>query len=203
MNALTNLLVFDSDSLPGSTLLANYAACNNSGMSEVSASECIALAQLDYRLPFAAKIAGFSFAKPCSSSAKRIVCSGGHVTVLNLDSLGVTGYISSVIGNLPYLTILEMHNNKITGAIPTQIGNLTKLTKLDLLGNQLTGPVPSTVNKLTALVTLDVRNNKLSGTLPSTVTGITTLKTVGISGNTMNLTGWNANQITWLYPRMK
>ncbi|KAL7595955.1 hypothetical protein Lser_V15G29337 [Lactuca serriola] len=59
---------------------------------------------------------------------------GGHVTVLEIQSCGLVGEISHSLVNLTYLNNLDLFNNSFHGTIPTfiEFGNLTNLQWLSL-----------------------------------------------------------------------
>lgn len=103
----------------------------------------------------------FSTEEP-ASTWPGVYLSGGRVTAIALNSMGLTGQISPAIGELTALTRLELFDNALSGAIPPTLGNLAALTYLDLDNNQLTGPVPSTFCNLTELQTLWLSRNQLT-----------------------------------------
>ncbi len=91
-----------------------------------------------------------------------VTCSGGHVSILNLQNNQLNGSIPNL--TLPNLTFLFLNENQLNGTIPDF--NLPSLTKLSLRGNQLSGTIPSFGN-LSNLTELMLNNNQLSGAIPA------------------------------------
>ncbi|KAJ0038334.1 hypothetical protein Pint_22482 [Pistacia integerrima] len=82
---------------------------------------------------------------PCDASQiwKGISCdSGGSITVVNFQNLGLTGTISSNFSQLTSLRHLLLSGNSLTGTIPTELTTLSKLEKLDVSNNHIFGKVP-------------------------------------------------------------
>ncbi|KQK03912.1 probable LRR receptor-like serine/threonine-protein kinase At3g47570 [Brachypodium distachyon] len=136
----------------------------------------------------------------------------GRVTTLSLASLGLTGSIPAVLGNLTFLSSLELSGNALTGAIPPSIGGmrrlrwldlsgnqlggaippeavapLTNLTHLNLSRNQLVGDIPPELGRLAALVDLDLSRNHFTGSIPPSVAALSSLQSINLGAN--NLTG--------------
>uniref|UniRef100_A0A0D6R155 non-specific serine/threonine protein kinase n=1 Tax=Araucaria cunninghamii TaxID=56994 RepID=A0A0D6R155_ARACU len=123
---------------------------------------------------------------PCISWSK-ITCNDGKVISLDLESMGVSGTLSPVIGELQHLTILGMQNNHISGNLPSELGNMTSLRNLNLANNDFTGDIPSSLGQLPNLQYLDLKNNKLKGEIPPSIARISTLIELDLSYN--DLTG--------------
>ncbi|RDX67980.1 putative LRR receptor-like serine/threonine-protein kinase, partial [Mucuna pruriens] len=111
----------------------------------------------------------------------------GYVISLEMASAGLSGTISSGIGNLSHLHTLLLQNNQLSGPIPTEIGKLLELQTLDLSGNQLDGAIPNSLGFLTHLSYLRLSKNKLSGQIPQLVANLTGLSFLDLSFN--NLSG--------------
>ncbi|CAN0892452.1 Probable LRR receptor-like serine/threonine-protein kinase At3g47570 [Linum grandiflorum] len=79
----------------------------------------------------------------------------GRVTALRLRSQGLSGSISTHVGNLSFLK-----------EIPSEIGCLHRLQKLLLSNNSLDGEIPSNISRCSALIWLGVEYNELAGELP-------------------------------------
>lgn len=122
---------------------------------------------------------------PCSWYG--VVCSGGHVTQLNLFSNNLAGPLPPELGNLASLQKLLLYSNALTGSIPEELGNLAALTDLYLNQNQLTGSIPPALGGLTALVRLYLYTNQLDGPIPGSLGGLGAVQFVNLSGN--QLTG--------------
>ncbi|XP_073132744.1 protein NSP-INTERACTING KINASE 3-like isoform X3 [Henckelia pumila] len=99
---------------------------------------------------------------PCSW--RMVTCSqDGYVSALGLPSLGLSGTLSSMIGNLTNLQSVLLQNNDITGPIPDVIGKLEKLQTLDLSDNKLFGDIPDSIGNLKNLNYLVAGNPLICG----------------------------------------
>ncbi|XP_050369521.1 probable LRR receptor-like serine/threonine-protein kinase At3g47570 [Argentina anserina] len=123
---------------------------------------------------------------PCSNWTG-VVCrkhdQNQRVVGLDLSGLGLTGSISSHIGNLSFLRSLQLQNNKLTGAIPTQVVNLFRLRSLNLSSNTIQGPLPSNMSHLTALEILDLAGNNITERLPEKLFGLSKLRVLNLARN--------------------
>ncbi|KAG9137827.1 hypothetical protein Leryth_022287 [Lithospermum erythrorhizon] len=123
---------------------------------------------------------------PCTWNM--VACSQeGFVISLEMASVGLSGSLSSSIGNLTYLQTMLLQNNMISGPIPPEIGKLLELRTLDISGNQLDGEIPSSLGSLTRLSYLRLSRNKLSGHIPRSVANLSGLSFLDFSFN--NLSG--------------
>ncbi|KNA07540.1 hypothetical protein SOVF_170800, partial [Spinacia oleracea] len=117
-----------------------------------------------------------------------VACSAeGFVISLDMASKGLSGTLSSSIGNLTHLRSLSMQNNQLSGPIPDEIGKLQELQTLDLSGNQFSGEIPDSIGYLSHLSYLKLNRNKLYGQIPERVANLTGLSFLDLSFN--NLTG--------------
>lgn len=95
---------------------------------------------LGYPLKFAESWQGND---PCANKWIGIVCSGGNITVINFQNMGLSGTISPNFASITSLTKLLLANNAITGTIPKELTSMPLLQELDLSNNQLYGRKPS------------------------------------------------------------
>ncbi|XP_003631009.2 receptor protein kinase TMK1 [Medicago truncatula] len=95
---------------------------------------------LGYPLKFAESWQGND---PCANKWIGIVCSGGNISIINFQNMGLSGTISPNFASLSSLTKLLIANNDITGAIPNQLTSMPLLQELDVSNNNLYGRVPS------------------------------------------------------------
>ncbi|KAG1342711.1 Receptor protein kinase TMK1 [Cocos nucifera] len=72
--------------------------------------------------------------------------SGGNITVINFQKMGLNGTISPDFGSITSLQKLLLSHNNLTGTIPSTLTKLPSLKELDVSGNSLWGQVP-TFNK--------------------------------------------------------
>ncbi|ONK66863.1 uncharacterized protein A4U43_C06F12810 [Asparagus officinalis] len=117
-----------------------------------------------------------------------VACSpDGFVVSLEMASYGLSGTLSSSIGNLSHLQTMLLQNNRLSGPLPSEIGKLSQLKTLDLSGNQFIGEIPSSLGLLTQLGYLRIDRNNLSGQIPKTVANLSGLTFLDLSFN--NLSG--------------
>lgn len=72
-----------------------------------------------------------------------ITCSGGNITVINFQDMGLSGTISPEYSQLTSLQLLLLSKNNLTGIIPDELVTLPNLKKLDVSNNNLSGKVPT------------------------------------------------------------
>ncbi|KAL0760940.1 hypothetical protein Bca101_077090 [Brassica carinata] len=108
---------------------------------------------------------------PCTWNM--VGCSAeGFVVSLEMASKGLSGTVSTNIGEFTHLHTLLLQNNQLTGPIPSELGQLSELKTLDLSGNRrlsrnlLSGRIPQLVAGLSGLSFLDLSFNNLSGPTP-------------------------------------
>lgn len=89
----------------------------------------------------------------------------GRVTALKLAGQGLSGQITSFLGNLTDLHTLDLSSNNFSGQIPP-LTNLQKLKYLRLGQNSLDGIIPDSLTNCSNLFYLDLSNNMLEGTIP-------------------------------------
>lgn len=96
-----------------------------------------------------------------------IICTGKHVTELNLSNNNLHGTIPPQISQLTRLNKLLLLGNRLSGIIPPELGQLSRLTELLLTINELSGPIPSELGQLSNLSILNLGNNQLTGAIPA------------------------------------
>ncbi|KAJ1387840.1 Serine-threonine/tyrosine-protein kinase, catalytic domain [Sesbania bispinosa] len=72
-----------------------------------------------------------------------IVCSGGNISIINLQNMGLSGNISPGFASLTSVTKMILANNGLTGTIPRELTSMPLLKELDVSNNKLYGQVPS------------------------------------------------------------
>ncbi|KAL7213975.1 hypothetical protein ACSBR1_026410 [Camellia fascicularis] len=82
------------------------------------------------------------------------------------NNKGLTGTLSSLIGNLNQLTTLILIGCSFFSPIPDSIGSLQQLVFLALNANSFSGPIPPSIGNLSNLSWLDLTENQLNGTIP-------------------------------------
>ncbi|GLU21925.1 hypothetical protein SLE2022_380360 [Rubroshorea leprosula] len=96
----------------------------------------------------------------------------GRVTQVLLPSKGLSGNLSSSIGNLTHLTHLNLSNNRFIGTLPNGFfSSLNHLQILDLSYNKLSGRLPldnlSDYSSLVPVQIIDLSSNRFLGEIPS------------------------------------
>ncbi|KAK1409738.1 hypothetical protein QVD17_36267 [Tagetes erecta] len=114
-----------------------------------------------------------------------VTCSSRHqrVTLLDLQSSGLTGTLSPSIGNLTFLRGIRLQNNSFSGEIPREIGRLFRLEELRLFNNSFTGNIPVSVTNCTNLQVIHLGNNRLVGTIPNGIGLLPNLNFLIVHGN--------------------
>ncbi|GFY82038.1 leucine-rich repeat protein kinase family protein [Actinidia rufa] len=107
--------------------------------------------------------------------------------VLDLSGNGLSGEISSAVGDFSSLRVLNLSRNSLDGSIPASIGKLKVLGSLDISDNRLKGSIPSEIGGAISLKELILANNFLAGPIPISIQNCPTLTTLVVSKN--NLTG--------------
>ncbi|KAL1327980.1 hypothetical protein AAHE18_13G342200 [Arachis hypogaea] len=111
-----------------------------------------------------------------------------RVTSLDLSGLGLSGQLSSSIGNLIRLRVLNMSSNNIEGVIPSNITLLTQLQILDLSSNKIVSRIPTDIGSLRNLQVLKLGKNNLHGAIPASLGNISSLRNISLGTN--YLSGW-------------
>ncbi|XP_057474307.1 probable LRR receptor-like serine/threonine-protein kinase IRK [Actinidia eriantha] len=107
--------------------------------------------------------------------------------VLDLSCNGVSGEISSAVGDFSSLQVLNLSRNSLDGSIPASIGKLKVLGSLDISDNRLNGSIPSEIGAAICLKELILANNFLAGPIPISIQNCPSLTTLVVSRN--NLSG--------------
>ncbi|RZB61539.1 Receptor-like protein 43 [Glycine soja] len=132
----------------------------------------------------------------------------GHVLMLDLHSLGLSGEIHQslmelqqlnylnlsfnyflgrgipeFLGSLTNLRYLDLSFSHFGGKIPTQFGSLSHLKYLNLALNSLEASIPRQLGNLSQLQHLDLRGNLFEGKLPSQIGNLSRLQHLDLSGN--------------------
>lgn len=95
---------------------------------------------LGYPLNFAQSWQGND---PCANGWTGVICSGGNVSVINFQNMGLSGTICPCFAALTSVTKVLLANNNLTGTIPNELASLPHLQELDVSNNHIYGKVPS------------------------------------------------------------
>ncbi|KAK3411107.1 hypothetical protein EUGRSUZ_J03095 [Eucalyptus grandis] len=134
-----------------------------------------------------------------------VICGRRHhrVTILDLHSQGLSGPLSSHIGNLSFLRLLLLQNNSFSLEIPPQIGRLCRLQFLHLSNNSLTGEIPRDISSCMNLLYLRLHYNQLVGGIPVELGSLSNLQEINFIMN--QLTGGipssigNLSSLGWIF----
>lgn len=124
----------------------------------------------------------WDFTGPVTSAWQGVTVSNGHVTVLDLRSNNLAGFLQQSIGDLNFLYRILLFDNRLTGTIPDALTGILSLTYISLSSNQLTGSIPDNISGLTNLNTLFLGGNQLTGSVPD-LSGAPFLNTLSITVN--------------------
>lgn len=125
---------------------------------------------------------------PCGAPWEGVSCSGTRVTSLGLSSLGIEGQFMGDIAGLTELNSLDLSSNKgLTGQLSSRIGDLKKLHTLILAGCGFTGSIPNELGNLAELSFLALNSNNFNGQIPPSLGNLTKLYWLDLADN--QLTG--------------
>ncbi|XP_037472751.1 probable LRR receptor-like serine/threonine-protein kinase At3g47570 [Triticum dicoccoides] len=110
----------------------------------------------------------------------------GHVKVLCLQGLSLSGTVSPFLGNLSRLRVLDLFKNKLEGQIPPSLGNCFALRRLNLSFNSLSGAIPPAMGNLSKLLVMSISNNNISGTIPLLFADLATVTMFSIKSNNVH-----------------
>nr|XP_043617562.1 probable leucine-rich repeat receptor-like protein kinase IMK3 [Erigeron canadensis] len=122
----------------------------------------------------------------CSGSWQGIKCAQGQVIVIQLPWRGLSGQITTKIGQFQALRKLSLHDNSIGGSIPKELGYLPNLRGLQLFNNKFTGSIPPSLGSCPLLQTIDLSNNLLVGKIPETLANCSKLYRVNLTFNSLS-----------------
>ncbi|XP_042409217.1 probably inactive leucine-rich repeat receptor-like protein kinase IMK2 isoform X2 [Zingiber officinale] len=122
----------------------------------------------------------------CSGAWTGIKCVRGQVIAIQLPWRGLSGRLSSKVGQLVSLRKLNLHDNAIGGPVPPALGLLRELRGVYLFNNRFTGEVPRSIAGCVLLQTLDLSTNSLSGSIPASIVNNTRLLRLNLSYNNIS-----------------
>ena len=121
------------------------------------------IASISYMSQWSCTSDGTTSTDPCDDNWDGVVCSGGYISSLFLNSMEMTGTFPSMLTVLSTLRHISLASNSLDGTLPTEIGALVLLTYLSVDGNGITGTVPEQIAQLPVLKKLLIHANKLTG----------------------------------------
>ncbi|KAK2363360.1 MDIS1-interacting receptor like kinase [Trifolium repens] len=115
----------------------------------------------------------------CSSSSL-------SVTSVNLQSLNLSGDISSSICDLPNLFDLNLANNVFNQPIPLHLSQCSSLKSLNLSNNLIWGTIPSQISLFVSLSVLDLSRNHIEGNIPDSLGSLKNLQVLNMGNNLLS-----------------
>lgn len=120
------------------------------------------------------------------SETENDVCTAeGTLLEIDLDNNSLSGSLpwTELAILKSELMVLDVFANGLSGSISTMVGELTSLIAIDLQQNDIIGTLPIQLQELTSLQFLLLADNALSGTIPAQFSQMTSLKSIRLSRN--------------------
>lgn len=108
------------------------------------------------------------------------------VTSVNLQSLNLSGDISSSICDLPNLSYLNLANNIFNQPIPLHLSQCSSLKSLNLSNNLIWGTIPSQISQFVSLSVLDLSRNHIEGNIPDSLGSLKNLQVLNMGSNLLS-----------------
>ncbi|KAL3725021.1 hypothetical protein ACJRO7_030090 [Eucalyptus globulus] len=119
----------------------------------------------------------------CSHNLTCLRISSNNISVLDLSSNNITGWLPREMRRLTSLLELDLHDNKISGNIPPEIGHLSTLEKLNLGRNKFNGSILPQLGQCRSLWNLNLSNNEIRASIPSEICNLQFLRYLDLSHN--------------------
>ncbi|CAH2067915.1 unnamed protein product [Thlaspi arvense] len=125
---------------------------------------------------------------PCGTPWEGVSCNSSRITALGLSTMGLKGRLSGDIGELAELRSLDLSFNPgLTGSLTSRLGDLQKLNILILAGCGFTGSIPDEIGYLKDLSFLALNSNNFTGKIPASLGNLTKVYWLDLADN--QLTG--------------
>ncbi|CAL5423394.1 unnamed protein product [Camellia sinensis] len=108
------------------------------------------------------------------------------VSSLNLQTLNLSGEISSSVCSLPNLQILNLAGNLFNLAIPLHLSQCRSLETLNLSNNLIWGPIPDQISQFGSLKMLDLSGNHVEGKIPESIGALKNLRELNLANNLLS-----------------
>ncbi|KAK8473463.1 hypothetical protein PHAVU_001G137300 [Phaseolus vulgaris] len=108
------------------------------------------------------------------------------VTSINLQSLNLSGDISSSICDLPNLSYLNLADNIFNQPIPLHLSDCSSLETLNLSTNLIWGTIPSQISQFASLRVLDLGRNHIEGKIPESLGSLKNLQVLNMGSNLLS-----------------
>uniref|UniRef100_A0A2P2MY02 Receptor protein kinase CLAVATA1 n=1 Tax=Rhizophora mucronata TaxID=61149 RepID=A0A2P2MY02_RHIMU len=108
------------------------------------------------------------------------------VTSIYLQSLNLSGEISSSICQLANLTVLNLADNHFNQPIPLHLSRCSYLENLNLSNNIIWGTIPDQVSQFGSLRSLDLSRNHIEGKIPEGIGSLVNLQVLNLGNNLLS-----------------
>ncbi|WCJ33942.1 Leucine-rich repeat receptor-like protein kinase family protein [Euphorbia peplus] len=108
------------------------------------------------------------------------------VTSINLQSLNLSGEISSSICELNSLNVLNLADNLFNQPIPLHLSQCTSLVTLNLSNNLIWGTIPEQISGFGSLRVVDFSRNHIEGKIPDSIGSLVNLQVVNFGSNLLS-----------------
>ncbi|OIW11438.1 hypothetical protein TanjilG_26805 [Lupinus angustifolius] len=108
------------------------------------------------------------------------------VTSISLQSLNLSGDISSSICDLTKLSYLNLADNSFNEPIPLHLSKCSFLETLNLSNNLIWGTIPSQISEFGSLRVLDLSRNHIEGNIPESFGTLKNLEVLNIGSNLLS-----------------
>ncbi|QCD97464.1 serine/threonine kinase [Vigna unguiculata] len=108
------------------------------------------------------------------------------VISINLQSLNLSGDISSSICDLPHLSYLNLADNIFNQPIPLHLSECASLETLNLSTNLIWGTIPSQISQFASLRVLDLGRNHIEGKIPESLGSLKNLQVLNMGSNLLS-----------------
>ncbi|XP_050229646.1 probably inactive leucine-rich repeat receptor-like protein kinase At5g06940 [Mercurialis annua] len=117
-----------------------------------------------------------------------VSCSSSSLTVtsLNLQSLNLSGEISSTLCGLSNLSVLNLADNFFNQPIPLHLSECNSLVKLNLSNNLIWGTIPDQISEFKSLEVLDFGRNHIEGKIPDSIGLLVNLQVLNLGSNLLS-----------------
>ncbi|GAV63913.1 Pkinase_Tyr domain-containing protein/LRRNT_2 domain-containing protein/LRR_4 domain-containing protein/LRR_6 domain-containing protein/LRR_8 domain-containing protein [Cephalotus follicularis] len=108
------------------------------------------------------------------------------VTSLNLQSMNLSGEISSSICELSSLTYLNLADNLFNQPMPLHLSQCSSLETLNLSNNLIWGTIPDQISQFGSLKVLDLSRNHVEGRIPESIGALVNLQVLNFGSNLLS-----------------
>ncbi|EYU39887.1 hypothetical protein MIMGU_mgv1a001546mg [Erythranthe guttata] len=108
------------------------------------------------------------------------------VSSINLQSLNLSGEISSSLCNLVNLTHLNLADNFFNQPIPLHLSECVSLVTLNLSNNLIWGTLPDQISQFKKMEFLDFSRNHVEGKIPDSIGSLHHLKVLNFGSNLLS-----------------